>query len=114
VRALGGRAYRAALPRVEKALKGKPLRETNLTEKMAFFEAYGSLAGDTGVEFLDSVLNGKGTFGKREEPEFRACAAMALGRINTRRARESLEKSAGDKDAVVKNAVNRAMRGAAA
>lgn len=114
VRALGARSYRPALPRVEKALKGKPLRETNLTEKMAFFEAFGALAGDAGVEFLDSVLNGKGTFGKREEPEFRACAAMALGRINTRRALESLEKAAGDKDAVVKNAVTRATRGVAA
>ena len=114
VRALGGRSYRPALPRVEKALKGKPLRETNLTEKMAFFEAFGALAGDAGVDFLDSVLNGKGTFGKREEPEFRACAAMALGKINTRRARESLEKAAGDKDAVVKNAVTRAARGVAA
>ncbi len=113
-RALGGRGYRPALPRVEKALKGKPLRETNLTEKMAFFEAFGALAGDSGVEFLDSVLNGKGTFGKREEPEFRACAAMALGKINTRRARESLGKATGDKDAVVKNAVTRAMRGVAA
>ncbi|MBA3578808.1 MAG: HEAT repeat domain-containing protein [Gemmatimonadaceae bacterium] len=114
VRALGGRAYRPALPRVEKALKGKPLRDSNLTEKMAFFEAYGSLAGDSGVEFLDSVLNGKGTFGKREEPEFRACAAMALGKVNTRRARESLDKATGDKDAVVKNAVTRAVRGVAA
>ncbi len=114
VRALGGRAYRPALPRVEKALKGKPLRDSNLTEKMAFFEAYGALAGDSGVEFLDSVLNGKGTFGKREEPEFRACAAMALGKVNTRRARESLDKAAGDKDAVVKNAVTRAVRGVAA
>lgn len=114
VRALGARSYRPALPRVEKALKGKPIRDTNLTEKMAFFEAFGALAGDAGVEFLDSVLNGKGTFGKREEPEFRACAAMALGRINTRRARESLEKAAGDKDAVVKNAVTRATRGVAA
>ncbi len=111
VRALGSRSYRPALPRVEKALRGKPLRETNLTEKMAFFEAYGALAGDAGVELLDVALNGKGTFGKREEPEFRACAAMALGRINTRRARESLEKAAGDKDAVVKNAVTRATRG---
>jgi hypothetical protein len=113
-RALGSRGYRPALPRVEKALKGKALRESNLTEKMAFFEAFGSLAGDGGVEFLDSVLNGKGTFGKREEPEFRACAAMALGKINTRRARESLAKAAGDKDAVVKNAVARAARGVAA
>lgn len=114
VRALAARAYRPALPRVEKALKGKPLREANLTEKMAFFEAYGALAGDSGVEFLDSVLNGKGTFGKREEPEFRACAAMALGKVGTRRAREALEKAAGDKDAVVKNAVTRATRGVAA
>ena len=113
-RALSGRGYRPALPRVEKALKGKALRDSNLTEKMAFFEAFGSLAGDGGVEFLDSVLNGKGTFGKREEPEFRACAAMALGKINTRRARESLAKAAGDKDAVVKNAVTRATRGVAA
>lgn len=114
VRALASRSYRPALPRVEKALKAKPIRETNLTEKMAFFEAFGALAGDAGVEFLDTILNGKGTFGKREEPEFRACAAMALGKINTRRARESLEKAAGDKEAVVKSAVTRAIRGVAA
>jgi hypothetical protein len=41
----------------------------------------------------------------------RACAAIALGRVNTKKAREALQKASGEKDIVVRNAVNRAMRG---
>ncbi len=113
VRALASRSYRPVLARVEAAVKGKPLREADLTEKVAFFEAYGSLAGDAGVSYLDSVLNGKGFLGRREEPEIRACAAMALGRISTPSAQESLRKASGEKDVVVRNAVNKALRGGA-
>ena len=46
------------------------------------------------------------------DPETRACAAAALGRIGTAEARSALEKSAGDKDPLVKNAVAKALKDA--
>ena len=114
VRALGARNARAALPRIETAIKGKDLRESNLTEKMAFFEAYGLLCGDAGVPLLDGLLNAKGFMGKKDDSEIRACAAMALGKINTSKASDSLNRAAGEKDVIVRNAVSRAIRGASA
>ena len=114
VRVLALRSYRPVLARVEAAVKGKALRESDLTEKVAFFEAYGTLSGDAGVAYLDGILNGKGFLGRREDPEVRACAAMALGRINSVSAQASLRKSQSEKDVVVRNAVNKAMRGGAA
>jgi len=114
VRALGARNARAALPRVEAVIKGKELRESNLTEKMAFFEAYGLLAGDAGVPLLDGLLNAKGFMGKKDDSETRACAAMALGKINSPKAAESLNRAAGEKDVIVRNAVSRAIRGGTA
>ena len=114
VRALGARNARAALPRIEAAIKGKELRETNLSEKMAFFEAYGLLSGDAGIPLLDGILHAKGFMGKRDDSEFRACAAMALGRINSAKATESLNRAVGEKDVIVRNAVSKAIRGASA
>ncbi|HEX9310291.1 MAG TPA: HEAT repeat domain-containing protein [Gemmatimonadaceae bacterium] len=114
VRALGARNARAALPRIEVAIKGKELRESNLTEKMAFFEAYGLLSGDAGVPLLDGLLNAKGFMGKKDDSEIRACAAMALGKINSPKATDSLNRAAGEKDIIVRNAVSRAIRGAVA
>jgi hypothetical protein len=49
--------------------------------------------------------------GKRDDSEFRACAAMALGKINSTKATESLNRAAGEKDVIVRNAVSRAIRG---
>src|SRR3954468_7833560 len=114
VRALGARNARAALPRIEAAIKGKDLRESNLTEKMAFFEAFGLLSGDAGVALLDGMLNAKGFMGKKDDSEIRACAAMALGKINTAKAADSLTRAAGEKDVIVGNAVSRAIRSASA
>jgi hypothetical protein len=114
VRSIGSRTARAALPRIEAAIKGRELRESNLSEKMAFFEAYGLLCGDGGVTLLDGILHAKGFMGKRDDSELRACAAMALGKINTPKAMESLNKAVGEKDVIVRNAVSRAIRGAGA
>jgi HEAT repeat protein len=114
VRVLGSRGHRKALAKVEAAVKGRALRSADLTEKMAFFEAYGALAAGAGVSFLDGLLNSKGFLGKREDSEVRACAAMALGKIGTREATDALERAQGDKDVLVRNAVNRAMREGAA
>lgn len=114
VRTLGAKTYRGVFNRLHAVVKGKDIRDADLTEKMAFFEAYGAMCGDGGVAYLDGILNGKGMFGKREDSELRACAAMALGRIGTKKSHESLMRSVGEKDVVVRNAVNRAMRVGAA
>jgi HEAT repeat protein len=114
VRAIGARKARAALPRVEAAIKGRELRDSNLSEKMAFFEAYGLLCGDAGVPLLDGILHAKGFMGKRDDSELRACAATALGKINTPKAMEVLNRAVGEKDVIVRNAVSRAIRGAGA
>ena len=110
VRVFAAKSYRPALPRLEAAIKGKVLREADLTEKMAVFEAYGSLCGDAGIPLLDGLLNGKGgLFGRKEDPEVRACAAMALGKIGTTAATEVLRRSANEKEVLVRNAVTRAL-----
>lgn len=114
VRALGARSTRSALPRIEAVIKGKDLRESNLTEKMAFFEAYGMLAGDAGIPLLDGLLHSKGFMGKRDDSEIRACAAMALGKIGSQKAMDSLNRAASEKDVIVRNAVSRAIRRAPA
>jgi HEAT repeat protein len=91
------------------------LREADRTERLAFFELYGALCGDAGVPFLDGLLNAKGgLFARKEDPELRACVAVALGRVGTAAARESLQRADGDKEAIVRNAVNRALRGGTA
>ena len=112
VRALGARGSKPALPRIETTVKSKEIREANLTEKMAFFEAYGTLCGDQGIPLLDGLLHAKGFLAKKEDIEMRACAAMALGKIGSPRALDSLNKAAADKEIIVRNAVSRAIRGA--
>jgi hypothetical protein len=110
VRFLASRGYRNAAARVESIVSGSKLRNADLTEKMAFFEAYGALVGAKGIAALDKLLVAKGLLGKREDPETRACAAMALGKIRTPEARAVLERAAQDKEPLVRNAVTRALR----
>ena len=76
------------------------------------FEAYGAMCGENGVPLLDGLLNSRGLFGKRDDTEIRACAAMALGRIGSEKAQASLRKASSDKEILVRNAVNRGLRGA--
>jgi hypothetical protein len=110
VRFLAGRAYRNAASRIEAMVTGSKLRDADLTEKMAFFEAFGTLVGPRGIATLDKMLIAKGLLGKKEDPETRACAAMALGKIRTAEARAVLERAAQDKEPLVRNAVSRALR----
>ncbi|HSJ63211.1 MAG TPA: HEAT repeat domain-containing protein [Gemmatimonadaceae bacterium] len=114
VRVLGAKGHRAALPKLEAQVRGTELKDADLTEKMAYYEAYGALAGERAVSQLDATLNGKGLFGRRDDAETRACAAMALGRIGSAAALDALRKAAQDKEMIVRNAVQKAMRGAAA
>ena len=111
VRAIGVHDYRAALPKVEAVVTGKAVREADLTEKMAYFETYGLLARDDGVEQLAGLLSGRSlVLRRRIDPELRACAAMALGKIGTRAALAALRGADDDKDVRVRSAINRAIR----
>ena len=111
VRVIGARKHHPALKSIETHLRTKELRESPLAEKMAFFESYGAICGDDGVEFLSEILNSRRILGRREDGEVRACAAMALGKIGSDVAMKALQKGLADKDAVVRNAVSRAVRG---
>ena len=113
-RAIAARVHRPALARIEAAIQGKLAKDANLTEKMAFFEAFGTLCGDGGVKLLDGLLNSRGLFGKKEDVELRACAAMALGRVGSDAAVATLRRAANEKEVLVRNAVNRALRGGTA
>jgi HEAT repeat protein len=110
VRVVGGRGYKGAQRRVEGVILGKSVHEMDLTEKMAFFEAYGAIAGAAGLKPLSALLLPRGLLRMKESAETRACAAIALGKIRTPEAREVLQRAADDKDIVVRNAVSRALR----
>lgn len=112
VRVIAERGHRSALSKIEQVVTGKALRRADLTERQVFFEAFGLLAGKAGVELLRPMLSGKGLLRRREDPETRACAAMALGKIGSAEAQSALESLKGEKDPLVKNAINRALRGA--
>jgi HEAT repeat protein len=113
VRAAGARGYKGALRRVEAVVLGKSVKDMDLTEKMAFFEAYSAIAGPQALKPLSSILLDRGLLRMKEPPETRACAAVALGRLKTPEAREALQRAADDKELVVRNAVSRALREAA-
>lgn len=110
-RGLGEVRFASARDTLAQLVDGKTVRDADLTEKIAFFEAYGAIGGDGAVPKLKELLHYKGMLGRRNTPELRACAALALGKIATPAAREVLEAARGDDDPVVRNAVNRALRG---
>lgn len=112
-RAIAVRKHAPALPRLRAALRRRELRSADLGEKMALFEAFGTLCGDAGVSELDGMLNSRGMIGAREPTEVRACAARALGLIGTSSSRAALQRASDSKDMVVRSAVTRAQRGVA-
>ncbi|HET9982222.1 MAG TPA: HEAT repeat domain-containing protein [Longimicrobiales bacterium] len=102
--------YVPARARLEQAILGKGIRDADLTEKIAFFEAYGAVATPESVSLLDDLLNGKDLLRRHKPPELRACAAMALGHVGTPAARSSLERARAEQNPLVRNAVSRALR----
>src|SRR5262249_10263844 len=109
-RALSDLRYAPAKATLEAALDGKRLREAELTERIAFFEAYGGLAGAEGVPLLEKILNGRGWLGRPESPEIRPCAARRVGKSRHPAAEKALNSAAADPDPVVRSAVGRALK----
>lgn len=109
-RALGALRYAPAGRRLAGILASREIRSADISEKVAFFEAYGLVAGEASVDTLDRLLNGKGFLGKREPSEIRAAAALALGKVPGAAARAALARASQEEDPVVRSAVNRALR----
>lgn len=110
VQALGRRGYKGALRRIEPVVQGKQQREIDLTERMRFFEAYAMIAGNAALAGLSAMLSPGGLFKRKETPEVRACAALAIGRLKSPEARDILQQHKDDKELVVRTAVGRALR----
>ncbi len=110
-RALGRSRYAPAAEVLQAIISHKDFREADISEKVAFFEAYARLAGERGITFLDRRLNGKGLLGFREPPEIRAAAAHGLGVVGTDPAFDALARARDEADPIVRSAVNRAYRG---
>ncbi|MFI5208906.1 MAG: HEAT repeat domain-containing protein [Gemmatimonadales bacterium] len=110
VRELGKRGYKGILRRIEPVVQSKAPREIDLTERMAFFEAFALIAGEGALPTLQSLLSSAGFFRQKEAAEIRACAALAIGRTRAAAARDILQRAQGDKELVVRNAIARALR----
>ena len=110
-RGLARLRYAPALDNLRKRVTSRQAREADFTERMALFEAFGAVCGAEGIDILDRMLNGKKLFGRKDPPEVRACAAMALGMIGDASARGVLMAAARDPDPVVRTSVSRALRG---
>jgi HEAT repeat protein len=110
VRALGNRGYKNALKRLQSAVLNRGLRHADLTERIAFFEAYALIAGPAALDPLARILLPGGLFKRKETAESRACAALALARLQSPEARDILQQAMDDKELVVRNAVHRALR----
>ncbi|MCZ6915376.1 MAG: HEAT repeat domain-containing protein [Gemmatimonadetes bacterium] len=110
VRTLGEHRYRGAATVIETLVFGKVMKTADLGEKRVFFETFGLIADNGGVDKLGSILVGKGMLSRKEDPQTRACAAMALGKIGSAQAKEILQNIKKEKEPLVKNAVDKALK----
>lgn len=110
VRALGARGYRSVLERVEAAVRRRGMKGADLSERIAYFEAYALIAGPSCVPVLRDMLLPRGFLRRNESAQTRACAAMALARLDAPEAREVLQLVKNDKELLVRNAANRGLR----
>ncbi|UCC74821.1 MAG: HEAT repeat domain-containing protein [Gemmatimonadota bacterium] len=102
--------YSPGAQQLEALVKGNELRKRDLTEQLAFFEAYARAAGDKGIRLLSRMLNGRRFLWFKYPSPLRACAARALGLVGGRDADMELNVAETDKDPMVLSAVHAARR----
>lgn len=109
-RSLGALRYPPARQPLLSAISSPRIKEVDVTERIAFFEAFGSVAGEEAVAPLARILNGRSWMGRRESADTRACAALGLARTRSRAAARELTAAAADAEPAVRTAVARALR----
>ena len=109
VRALSTRGDASTRSLVESIVLGRAIRETDRSEKLAFFEAYGALFGESAIDNLRPLLQ-TGLLRRRSDSATRACVARVLGQIGGPEVRALLEKALDDRDFSVSSAAERGLR----
>jgi HEAT repeat protein len=107
-RGLAALRFSPGTDELEAYIKGKELQKRDLTEQLAFFEAYAEAAGPRAVKLLSKLLNGRRVLWMKHPSSVRACAARALGIIGGRDADAELDLAELDKDPMVLSAVHKA------
>lgn len=102
--------YNPGAQQLEGLIKGNELRKRDLTEQLAFFEAYACSAGPKGIQLLGRMLNGRRFLWFKYPSPLRACAARALGLLGGPQADEELNVAEMEKDPMVLSAVHAARR----
>ncbi|MBI4513762.1 MAG: hypothetical protein HY702_06590, partial [Gemmatimonadetes bacterium] len=110
-RGLAALAYAPGAGPLARWVTGRSLRKRDLTEQLAYFEAYARAAGEEAVATLEQLLFKRRWWGGRQLPSVRACAARALGLIESPAATAALARAEGDRDPMVRSAVQAARRG---
>ena len=105
-RGLAELKYAPGAKKLEEHVTGKELMKRDLTEQVAFFEAYALTAGDEGTRHLARMLNGRRYLWVKYPAKMRACAARALGLVGGEDAHKALTEAERDKDAMVLSAVH--------
>jgi len=105
-RGLSELQYGPGAKKLEEHVTGKELMKRDLTEQVAFFEAYALTAGDEGTRLLAKMLNGRRFLWVKYPTKMRACAARALGLVGGPEASAALSAAEKDKDAMVLSAVH--------
>ena len=103
--------YTPGAQELEGHVKGNELRKRDLTEQLAFFEAYDCAAGGKCTRLLSRMLNGRRFLWFKYPSQMRACAARALGLVGGPDADAELNLAELDKDPMVLSAVHAARRG---
>ena len=96
VRALSTCGDAATRSLVEAIVLGRAIRDTDRSEKLAFFETYAALFGESATAGLEPLLHG-GLFRRRSDAATRACVARALGKVGGPAAKATLEKALSEK-----------------
>ncbi len=96
--------------RLEGLLFGETDGGWDRLERRALFEAYGSFAGDAALPKIRELLEPRGLFRRRAQPDIRACALFGLGKVRSFDARLLVDTYTSDKEPVVRSAANSVLR----
>jgi HEAT repeat protein len=95
---------------LEGVIRDRAFQGRGLSEIRAFLDAWAVLGGSDAVPLLGEILNARGLLGSSYSSEMRASAARALALVANQAARRELSRASGDKDTLVRHAVEQATR----
>jgi HEAT repeat protein len=108
--AVTARRHAGALHRLEQMVQGRSALQLERGERRAVFEAYATVGGPATLQLLRALLQPRGVFRRRLDPDTRTCAVYAVGRIRSPEARALLEDLTGDRDLPVRHAAQSLLR----